>query len=127
MRRLSVVREEAAVRVVRQWCRLPSIGWIGVPSASSWHWYWRSPLCCSGLGHATEKTQGAAQRCSRRSIRLALTRGLVSSASYFRRLVQMLVMPAFGVLDWVDWTGISAMLLVIVLFGLWMWWFRDHP
>ena len=28
------------------------------------------------------------------------------------------------ILDWVDWTGISALLLVIVLFGLWMWWFR---
>ena len=127
MRRLRVVREEAAVRVVRQWCRLPSIGLIGVPSASSWHWYWRSPLCCSGPGPATEKTQGAAQRCSRRSIRLALTRGLVSSASYFRRLVQMLVMPAFGVLDWVDWIGISTVLLLVVpLALLWLSWHRDR-
>jgi hypothetical protein len=33
----------------------------------------------------------------------------------------------FGVLDWVDWAGISAVLLLIVLLGLlWMWWYRDR-
>jgi hypothetical protein len=34
---------------------------------------------------------------------------------------------AFGILDWVDWTGICALLLLIVLLALlWMWWYRDR-
>ena len=57
-----------------------------------------------------------------RDIHVALTRGLVGSACCFRLLVQVLVMPAFGVLDWVDWTGISAVLVLVVLLALmWVW------
>ena len=106
--------------MVRQWCRLSSIGWIGVPSASLWRWYWRSPLCCSGLGPPTEKTLGGASLATHlaRDIHVALTRGLVGSACCFRLWVQVLVMPAFGVLDWVDWTGISAVLVLVVLLAL---------
>ena len=34
---------------------------------------------------------------------------------------------AFGVLDWVDWTGICALLLPIVMLALlWVWWYRDR-
>ena len=39
----------------------------------------------------------------------------------------MLVMPAFGVLDWVDWIGISTVLLLVVpLALLWLSWHRDR-
>jgi hypothetical protein len=33
---------------------------------------------------------------------------------------------AFGILDWVDWTGICALLLLIMLLALWVWWYRDR-
>jgi hypothetical protein len=30
---------------------------------------------------------------------------------------------AFGILDWVDWTGIGTLLLVVLLALLWVWWY----
>jgi hypothetical protein len=34
---------------------------------------------------------------------------------------------AFAILDWVDWTGICTLLLLIVLLALvWVWWYRDR-